>query len=130
MNEIMSGNTKPCPLYGKVFECGKCKLCSIEALQQEYDELDAGHGKLFKAFCKMKHENELFRADITDANVQMAYRDKLIGELQAQVAKYRETLDEIEKLCLKGPSYGINAGRFAIEIAKLIDKVSERSCVR
>lgn len=51
---------------------------TIEALQQEvkgweqrYDELDAGHSRLFKAFCGLKQENE---------------------QLQAQVTRYREAL--------------------------------------
>jgi FtsZ-binding cell division protein ZapB len=51
---------------------------TIEALQQEnngwrerYDELDAGHSRLFKDFCKLQQENE---------------------QLQAQVAQYREAL--------------------------------------
>ena len=54
-------------------------LCdTIEALrlenaewQKNYDELDAGHSKLFKEFCEAKRENE---------------------QLQAQVAQYREAL--------------------------------------
>lgn len=51
---------------------------TIEALQQEnngwrerYDELDAGHSRLFKDFCKLRQENE---------------------QLQAQVARMREAL--------------------------------------
>jgi FtsZ-binding cell division protein ZapB len=51
---------------------------TIEALQQEnngwrerYDELDAGHSRLFKDFCKLQAENE---------------------QLQAQVARMREAL--------------------------------------
>ena len=51
---------------------------TIEALQQEnngwrerYDELDAGHSRLFKDFCKLRQENE---------------------QLQAQVARVREAL--------------------------------------
>ena len=41
---------------------------TIEALQQEnngwrerYDELDAGHSRLFKDFCKLRQENEQLR---------------------------------------------------------------------
>jgi cell division septum initiation protein DivIVA len=51
---------------------------AIEALQQEnngwqerYYELDAGHSRLFKDFCKLQKENE---------------------QLQAQVARVREAL--------------------------------------
>jgi len=51
---------------------------AIEALQQEnngwrerYDELDAGHSRLFKDFCKLRQENE---------------------QLQAQVARMRDAL--------------------------------------
>ena len=51
---------------------------AIEALQQEnngwrerYDELDAGHSRLFKDFCKLRQENE---------------------QLQAQAARVREAL--------------------------------------
>jgi len=47
--------------------------CTIEALQHEvkgweqrYDELDAGHSKLFKAFCGLKQENEQLQAQLTD----------------------------------------------------------------
>lgn len=55
----------------------------IQALQQEYDELDTGHSKLFKAYCEMKQENE---------------------QLQAQVARMREALETIsqftDELCV------------------------------
>ena len=82
--------------YGKQLGCGTCKalqLCMwidelvdtieamrehIEALQEEnngwqerYYELDAGHSRLFKDFCKLQKENE---------------------QLQAQVARMREAL--------------------------------------
>jgi len=53
---------------------------TIEALQQEnngwrerYDELDAGHSRLFKDFCKLQQENE---------------------QLRAQVARYKEILEQ------------------------------------
>jgi predicted nuclease with TOPRIM domain len=59
-------------------ECGLELIEMVEALQQEnngwrerYDELDAGHSRLFKDFCKLQQENE---------------------QLQAQVAQYREAL--------------------------------------
>ena len=55
---------------------------TIEALQQEndgwrerYDELDAGHSRLFKDFCKLQRENE---------------------QLQAQVARMREALKQVQ----------------------------------
>ena len=73
--------------YGKQLGCGTCKalqLCMwidelvdtieamrehIEALQKEnngwqerYYELDAGHSRLFKDFCKLQKENEQLRA--------------------------------------------------------------------
>jgi len=37
----------------------------------------------------LQQENEIFRADITDANVQMVYRDKVIGELKAQNERFK-----------------------------------------
>ena len=44
---------------------------TIEALQQEnngwrerYDELDAGHSRLFKDFCKLRQENERLQAQV------------------------------------------------------------------
>jgi len=76
-------------------------LDTIEALQQEivdwksrYEELDAGHSKLFKDLCKMKQENDIFRADITDANVQMAYMNKVIGELKYEVQCHMDIVTE------------------------------------
>ena len=65
-------------------------LETIEALQQEnngwrerYDELDAGHSRLFKDFCKLQQENE---------------------QLQAQLARVREALWKARGALCKGIS--------------------------
>ena len=76
---------------------------AIEALQQEnaewqknYDELDAGHSRLFKAFCGLKQENEQLH------NEQALYfdidtkRTAKVQQLQAQVAQYREMEQECD----------------------------------
>ena len=77
--------------YGKQLGCGTCKalqLCTwtkelidtieamrkhIKALQKEnngwqerYYELDAGHSRLFKDFCKLQQENEQLRTQINE----------------------------------------------------------------
>lgn len=36
----MSDNSKLCPLYGKVSDCGKCELCNVEKLQKENEQLE------------------------------------------------------------------------------------------
>jgi predicted nucleic acid-binding Zn-ribbon protein len=63
---------------------------AIEALQHEnngwqerYYELDAGHSRLFKDFCKLQKENE---------------------QLQAQVARVREALRKAREALCKGIS--------------------------
>jgi len=47
---------------------------------------------------QLQQENDIFRTDLDDANVQMAYRDKVIGELQAQNGAYRQTLDKVMEI--------------------------------
>jgi len=44
-----------------------------------------------------------------------------ISALLAEIDRLKAKLDAIEKLCLKAPGCGISAGKFAVEIAKIID---------
>ena len=80
----ISGFCEKCNKFRKRHCDGNRNTCmsilfdTIEALQQEnndwqerYYELDAGHSRLFKDFCKLQKENE---------------------QLQAQVARVREAL--------------------------------------
>ena len=91
---------------------------TIEALQQEnngwqerYYELDAGHSRLFKDFCKLQKENE---------------------QLQAQVARVREALEEI-----KDNLHAINCVRempdkvemYANEAISIIDEIGGKEDV-
>ena len=71
----ISGFCEKCNKFRKRYCDGNRNTCmsilfdTIEALQQEnngwrerYDELDAGHSRLFKDFCKLRQENEQLRA--------------------------------------------------------------------
>lgn len=87
----------------------------IEALQQEnngwqerYYELDAGHSRLFKDFCKLQQENEQLQAKLDEWKYEakchmdeVIAREKQIEQLRVQVARMRELLtkayDEIEQ---------------------------------
>lgn len=55
---LIATTTRENTLIERIAEKNK----QIEALQQEYDELDAGHSKLFKAYCEMKQEAEQLQA--------------------------------------------------------------------
>jgi chromosome segregation ATPase len=88
---------------------------AIEALQQEnngwqerYYELDAGHSRLFKDFCKLQKENEQLQAQLDEWKYEVKChmdeviaREKQIEQLRVRVARMRELLtkayDEIEK---------------------------------
>ena len=82
--------------------------CTIEALQQEvkgweqrYDELDAGHSKLFKDFCRMKQENERLQiaCDMQlKANlVQVDENNKLQAQNGAMVEAIRYVLYHLKR---------------------------------
>jgi FtsZ-binding cell division protein ZapB len=86
----ISGFCEKCNKFRKRHCDGNRNTCmsilfdTIEALQQEnngwrerYDELDAGHSRLFKDFCKLQQENE---------------------QLRAQVARMMEALESIKRL--------------------------------
>jgi len=81
---------------------------TIEALQQEvkgweqrYDELDAGHSKLFKDFCRMKQENERLQiaCDMQlKANlVQVDENNKLQAQNGAMVEAIRYVLYHLRR---------------------------------
>jgi len=84
---------------------------TIEALQQEnngwrerYDELDTGHSRLFKDFCKLQQENEQLQAQV--ARMWEALRKAReaikaawsVGSVNAAMDKAREALAEIDKV--------------------------------
>ena len=98
-------------------------LCdTIEALQQEKlqrikemseqwgraveraDELQTENDRLKKLIADANysltnlHEScDIFREDLDDANAQMAYRDKVIGELKAQNGAMREAMKQAKE---------------------------------
>jgi predicted RNase H-like nuclease (RuvC/YqgF family) len=81
----ISGFCEKCNKFRKRHCDGNRNTCmsilfdTIEALQKEnngwqerYYELDAGHSRLFKDFCKLQKENEQLKADC----------DRMLGEVQ------------------------------------------------
>jgi uncharacterized coiled-coil DUF342 family protein len=102
-------------------------LETIKALYQEYEELDAGHSKLFKDFCGMKEEMTELRAELettkhiattqTEAAIdyqqeieqltkQIAASDMMIKEYCKNIVDYLVVLakarDALEDLALSG----------------------------
>jgi len=75
----------------------------IKQLQQEnngwrerYDELDAGHSRLFKDFCKLQQENEQLRAQLDEWKYEVKChmdeviaREKQIEQLRVRVARMK-----------------------------------------
>ena len=88
--------------------CMSILLNKIEALQQEnngwqerYDELDAGHSRLFKDFCKLRQENEQLQTQLDEWKYEVkclidevVARDKEIEQLQIQTVRMREALQK------------------------------------
>ena len=78
-------------------------FCTIEALRQEnadwqkrYEELDTGNSKLFKDFCELKQElADLQKCyDVTNRSWKELVQEN--EQLQAQAARYREALKELQ----------------------------------
>lgn len=46
-----------------------------------------------------------------------------LEKAETELDRLTEALGKIENLCLKGPCYGISAGKLAVEIARVIDEV-------
>jgi len=55
-------------------------LGTIEALQQENERIQDCYAVTNDHWKRLAAENEIFRADITDANIQMGYRDNVISK--------------------------------------------------
>jgi DNA repair exonuclease SbcCD ATPase subunit len=79
-------------------------LETIKALYQEYEELDAGHSKLFKDFCGMKQEMTELRAELeTTKHIATAQTEAAIDyqqenqQLQERNGAYREALEPVRK---------------------------------
>ena len=86
------------------------ELCdTIKALQQEiiswqkrYEELDAGHSKLFKDFCGMKEEMTELRAELETT--------KHIATTQTESAiDYQQEIEKLKQLCKDTKWYVSNA---------------------
>jgi len=45
---------------------------------------------------QLQHTNDIYRADLDDANVQMAYRDKVIGELKQENERFKNYKKDYE----------------------------------
>lgn len=80
----------------------------IEALQQEYDELDTGHSKLFKDFCEMKQENEQLQAQN--------------GAMRGALKQARATLQTLNNL----GGLGYDKHRWISEALAAIEKIGGR----
>jgi len=65
-------------------------LDTIEALQQENERIRGCYEVTNDHWKRLATENEIFREDITDANIQMAYRDKIIGKQREALKVARE----------------------------------------
>jgi len=72
----------------------------IEALQQEnngwrerYDELDAGHSRLFKDFCKLQQENEQLKEQINTAKIGWNTYKTYSEQLEQQTAKSNKIIE-------------------------------------
>jgi len=108
----ISGFCEKCSKFRKRYCDGDRNTCmsilfdTIEALQKEnngwrerYDELDAGHSRLFKDFCKLQQENEQLQAQLDEWKYEakchmdeVIAREKQIEQLQARVARVRDAL--------------------------------------
>ena len=82
---------------------------TIEALQQEnngwrerYDELDAGHSRLFKDFCKLQQENERLKEQINTAKIGWDTYETYSEQLEQQIAESNKIIEiqqqEIDRL--------------------------------
>ncbi len=82
---------------------------TIEALQQEnngwrerYDELDAGHSRLFKDFCKLQQENEQLKKQINTAKIGWDTYETYSEQLEQQIAESNKIIEtqrqEIDRL--------------------------------
>lgn len=94
-----------------ISEMARDCIDTIEALQQEnngwqerYYELDAGHSRLFKDFCKLQQENEQLRAQLDEWKYEVKChmdeviaREKQIEQLRAQVARMRGALEKAKE---------------------------------
>jgi uncharacterized coiled-coil DUF342 family protein len=66
------------------------------AIQEWVDGVCISQKYLFQ-IGKLQQENDIFREDLDDANAQMAYRDKVIGELKAQNGAMREAMKQAKE---------------------------------
>ena len=83
----------------------------IEALQKEnndwqerYYELDAGHSRLFKDFCKLQQENEQLRAKLDEWKYEtkchideVVAREKQMTQIKKTIQKLKETMNTKNK---------------------------------
>jgi len=87
-----------------------CKICEFEALQKEnekwqkrYEELDAGHSRLYKDFCKQRQMMEQYKAVLKQARAalgQTSYTEELIpSQWQYKNIVYSaiQAIDELEE---------------------------------
>ena len=103
---LITSTTRENTLTERIVEKDK----QIKALQQENERLklqmvQAARGSaeivdLAAENVKLQQENEIFRADIADANTQMAHRDKVIEQLQAERNAWKQAAEIAEKLVL------------------------------
>jgi len=59
-------------------------VADYDTALQENEQLQKCYAVTNDHWKRLAAENEIFRADITDANVQMVHRDKMIKQLQAK----------------------------------------------
>ena len=89
----ISGFCEKCNKFRKRHCDGNRNTCmsilfdTIEALQQEnngwrerYDELDAGHSRLFKDFCKLQQENEQLQAQNAAMREALEWAGSALGQ--------------------------------------------------
>lgn len=101
----ISGFCEKCNGFRKRYCNGDRNTCMsilfdiIESLQKEnnswqerYYELDAGHSRLFKDFCKLQKENEQLRAQLDEWKYEVkCHMDEVIAR-EKRMARMRELL--------------------------------------
>lgn len=72
--------------------------------QERYDELDAGHSRLFKDFCKLQQKNEQLRTQLAEWKYEtkchideVVAREKQIEQLQTQITRMKEALQKAKE---------------------------------
>ena len=72
--------------------------------QKRYYELDAGHSRLFKDFCKLQQENEQLRARLNEWKYEtkchideVVAREKQMTQIKEALRKAKETINTKDK---------------------------------